>query len=338
MRTWSGLPVAGKLGVTVSRSRWIFGVRPITLLIQFNELGWARSRRQLRSVQRGLVTVDEKDPLFVEYADLDDLAIVRYGRKAVRLAQAAAVGLRVPDGVVCQIGTLRRHIESSGIDSVTESIGERLPGDSYAVRSSEHAEDGRESSFAGISRSFLNVRRRALAEILMEIVNANGRSTGGAYATRVGAQVALECHAGVLIQTMIESPRAGGVAFFEHPMRAGFGLVESAVGLPAAVTSGQVSPDRYTLEWSTRDLDVVIGRQRKAAVSLPAGGVGYVPMGTRRVQPSLSEREAASLFEIILTLSARFEYPQDVEWALDSSGFIVLQSRDISRLRSRLGS
>jgi pyruvate,water dikinase len=228
--------------------------------------------------------------LWLDQPEAEDRS--RTGGKAAVLARLRRMGLPVPDGFV---------IAADGLPDREALLAayERLGG-AVAVRSSSTAEDLGETSFAGQYRTILDVRGAgALMDAVMGCLASSGDAA--AYAQSVGASAG---QMAVLVQRFVE-PRAAGVAFGRDPSHPDRLLVESVAGRGEALVSGRASPDRYVLDRaSTRAKAPVAG-------SLDANALAGVVALVQRVEDILGA-------------------PQDVEWAVDATGPVLLQARPIT--------
>jgi rifampicin phosphotransferase len=217
----------------------------------------------------------------------------RVGGKAYALARLRQAGLPVPDGFVAP--------PDATADAIRAAY-ERLQGP-VAVRSSSGAEDTAEASFAGQYVTELDVQ--GTEDVLAAVERCRAAAAaGGAYARAVGTHGAGAM--AVLVQRFVE-PRAAGVAFTRHPADPGALLVESHRGRGEALVSGLVTPDRYVVDRATEAV-------REGP---PAGG-------------SLGEAALRAVTGLALEAEQRLGGPQDVEWAVDAAGAVVLQSRPIT--------
>jgi pyruvate, water dikinase len=126
--------------------------------------------------------------------------------------------------------------------------------------------------------------------------------------------------------------RTAGVMFTRSPLTGDRSVItiEATWGLGSAVVSGEVTPDRFVIakitgEISVRDIC------DKHIQHLPAanGGVEEVetPEEMRR-SPSVSDDELAELRDIGRRVERHYGRPQDIEWAIDRAGkILLLQSR-----------
>jgi pyruvate,water dikinase len=224
------------------------------------------------------------------------------GAKAAALARARAAGLPVLPGFT--VTTAAAPALVGGTASVAdvaalEAAWRRLSGSgrhALVVRSSSTAEDGGSQSMAGMFTSVLDVRDwPSFVDAVGKVVRSGG-----------AAPIA------VLVQPFLE-PAWGGVLFGADPVtgRSDRLVVAAVPGGPDRLVSGQVDGVQLTL--SPR------GRLRRNDDAVPA------ELRARRVRRQLADlaRHAA----------ATFGGPQDVEWAINGDGRIVLlQSRPITAL------
>ena len=200
-----------------------------------------------------------------------------------------------------------------------------------AVRSSATTEDAEDASFAGLQDTFLWVlsaaetvtRVRECWGSLYSIESMTYRLKHGL--PEEGVAMA------VVVQIMVDAACAG-VMFTRSPLTGDKSVItiEGAWGLGSAVVSGEVTPDKWVLgkitgEISQRDISDKHARQ------VPAEGGGIVEVenpADLRAAPSLTDEQLLSLREIGRKVERHYGRPQDIEWALDKAGnVLILQSR-----------
>jgi phosphohistidine swiveling domain-containing protein len=218
------------------------------------------------------------------------------GNKAYRLARLKAIGLPVPDGLVLTAGFLSRI---AGLDArqrrrALARIWRGVAARRIAVRSSAAAEDGADASFAGVFETVLDVERAGLDAAISKVTSSFESARAASY--RGGGAGA----ANVLLQPMVAA-RWSGVLFTEAPQSPALLLVELVQGTADKLVSGQVAPEAF-----------LIGRASRA----PVGAVPPIDL--------------TPLVALALAAEAEFGRPQDIEWAHDGRGFLLLQSRDIT--------
>ena len=113
-----------------------------------------------------------------------------------------------------------------------------------AVRSSATAEDAGDTSFAGMHRSFTNVR--GVEDVLARFSTTAGCRSSATARWRTAAECGLtdEASIAVVVQCMVDA-EASGVAFSVDPTTGEDTVViEAAFGLGEVVVAGEVDPDR----------------------------------------------------------------------------------------------
>ena len=220
------------------------------------------------------------------------------------------------------------QVEQAIIEAYEELCSE---GEPVAVRSSATTEDAEDASFAGLQDTFLWVLS---AEDMIHRVR---ECWGSLYSVesmtyRLKHSLPEEGVAmAVVIQQMVDA-RTAGVMFTRSPLSGDKSVitVEGAWGLGSAVVSGEVTPDRWVIgkitgEISTRDIS------DKHAQQIPAAGGGIVEVELdedMRKAPCLSDEELMALREVGRRIERHYRRPQDIEWAIDKQGrLLLLQSR-----------
>jgi len=106
--------------------------------------------------------------------------------------------------------------------------------------------------------------------------------------------------------------------------------IEGAWGLGSSVVSGEVTPDKWVMgkitgEISQRDISDKHARQ----VPDPDGGIVEIANGPDlRKAPCLSDDDLQALRDVGRKVERHYGKPQDIEWALDKDGAVLLlQSR-----------
>ena len=209
------------------------------------------------------------------------------------------------------------------------SDGDDVP---VAVRSSALAEDLSTASFAGQLQTYLWVEG---ADAVVEHVRRcwSGFFTPEAlsYRHRQGID-AKDARMSVGVQQMVPA-RSAGVLFTLNPVNGDRSkiVIESTWGVGEALVSGEVDPDRFTVDKVTLDLlSTVIGNKQVEHRPDPSGGgvvVGEIE-ADRRSLPSLSGEEAVALARMGKAIERHAGQPQDIEWAIDADGeILVLQAR-----------
>ena len=200
-----------------------------------------------------------------------------------------------------------------------------------AVRSSATTEDAEDASFAGLQDTFLWVlsAEETIARV-RECWGSLYSTESMTYRLKHGLPESGVAMA-VVVQQMVDA-RTAGVMFTRSPTTGDKSVitVEGAWGLGSSVVSGEVTPDRWVMgkitgEISVRDIS------DKHAQQIPAEGGGIIEVelpAAQRLSPCLSDEELQALREVGRKIERHYGRAQDIEWAVDKLGrILLLQSR-----------
>ena len=298
---------------------------------------------------------EPQGPLVVDVRDLRLAHAALAGGKMASLGEVVAhVGLPVPDGFVVTVAGYERFMNHAGLRDELERRMQATDSESLdnllelssalqrcilaaplppeleaaivegvaalrarhgadfllALRSSAVGEDAPGLSFAGQYRSELQVPPEEAVQVWKEIVASKYGLAALTYRRQHGIpDSALPMAVGVLV--MVQA-KAGGVAYSRDPLAGpdspGQVIVNAVRGLPCAVVDGSQTP--YCYRYS---------RSQPPALEEVLPGEGPSP---------LDEEQGQRLARMALALESWHETPQDVEWALEEDGrLIILQSR-----------
>jgi pyruvate,water dikinase len=255
--------------------------------------------------------------------------------------RAKVEALRADDlsGIAALSGELRTRLEAAELPrdvqgQIAEAYAELCggsPGSPAAVRSSATTEDAEDASFAGLQDTYLWVIG---ADSVLKHVRSCWASlySEPSIAYRRKRRVAEEGVAmAVVVQRMVDA-RTAGVMFTRSPTTGDKSVVaiEGAWGLGSAVVGGEVTPDRFVVAKITGEI-TVRDISDKSVEHAPAEGGGVRTVAVeekRRLSPCLSDEELIRLKEIARNVERHYGMPQDIEWAIDRAGAIlILQSR-----------
>jgi pyruvate,water dikinase len=194
------------------------------------------------------------------------------------------------------------------------------------VRSSALVEDRHGSSFAGQFESFLGLDTE---DDFLTAVRACWAALWSTRALRYMATHDVDpadTAMALLIQPLVEARAAGGALSRTAEGRL---LINATWGLGAAIAQGEVAPDRYLLEPDGALADTTLGTDqhpRPACGHAPAIGVP-----ARRAAPHacLEPAQIAELGALVRGIDELMAMPVEVEWALDATGFKLLQARPL---------
>ncbi|MFT4300692.1 MAG: PEP/pyruvate-binding domain-containing protein [Desulfovibrio sp.] len=197
-----------------------------------------------------------------------------------------------------------------------------------ALRSSAIAEDGVQS-FAGQYRSLLGVTRNGLIAAFKTVVASLFSPRALAY--RAGHGYALDATGmGLCCVEMVRS-RAAGVAFSRHPvdLRSNSIVINGLWGLGEMVVDGSGTPDQWLVSRATGKITKTAIAHKAVRLRLVRTQAGVdseltpVPEDLQDV-PCLSDEQVRQLANMVMELERHYQYPQDMEWAVDEDDQIVL--------------
>jgi len=285
------------------------------------------------------------------------------GPKAANLASLTQGGLPTPGGFALTAAAYRRQIAHLGIDDLLRQYNDadvptsrrlsiairlalyqqpiapdilaplleawraqRADGSSGAVRSSALIEDRKGANFAGQFESFLGLSDET--EFLTAVRAcwaALWTSQARRYMDNHGFSPA-DTAMGVLIQPLIAARASGGGL---SETAEGQMLISATWGLGSAIAQGEVVPDRIVLSRSGFLRTVEAGRKDHQD-SCRHGAAAPERVAKELVsEPCLSPGEAVTLGRLLRKCEQLGGAPVEIEWAMDESGFKLLQSRPL---------
>lgn len=205
-----------------------------------------------------------------------------------------------------------------------------------ALRSSAISEDGI-LSFSGQYRTVVGVKRTSLLHAFREVLASLFSPRAITYRLHHGVPFE-QCAMGMACIEMVDSV-ASGIIFSRHPVDPlSDEMVLNAIwGLGAYAVDGIVEPDTWQIKPDPLSITAShIADKRLRLVSDEHGKhEEAVPEESRR-KPSLTDAQVLELAAMAVRLDTHYRYPQDIEWALDKTGHIlILQSRPIRLASTR---
>jgi len=194
------------------------------------------------------------------------------------------------------------------------------------VRSSALIEDRAGANFAGQFESFLGLSDEAE---FLTAVRACWAALWTSHARRYMENHGLspaDTAMGILIQPLISARTSGGGL---SETAEGQMLISATWGLGSAIAQGEVVPDRIVLAKNGFLRTIEAGR--KGHRETCAHGVSAPePVPKELVsEPCLSPGEAVTLGRLLRKCEQLAGAPVEIEWAMDESGFKLLQSRPL---------
>ena len=203
---------------------------------------------------------------------------------------------------------------------------------SLAVRSSAWGEDS-ENSFAGQYVTLLNHPSERICDAYKTVLAGAYAASAMEYRKQKGYSES-EVVMAVGCQVMVDA-RASGVLYTFAPQlpEEDRMLISCAWGLGAPVVEGRVVADQYQLSrrfpYSPSVTEIAL--KTEMLVSLPGGDTDMVPVAPElQGAACLSPNQLKRLAKAGLMIEKHFKTPQDIEFAIDPEGsIIILQARPL---------
>jgi pyruvate,water dikinase len=210
--------------------------------------------------------------------------------------------------------------------------GESVP---VAVRSSATAEDLPYASFAGQQETYLNI---VGTDALITAVRHCWASLWTDRAVSYRANNSIDqrhVHLAVAIQRMVDATVAG-ILFTANPLtgKRRQAVIDANPGLGEAVVSGEVNPDHFVINTGSGEIvERRIGDKRVAIQAMVGGGTQRIEQPALPNEACLTDEQIQTLADLGEKIEVHYGQPQDIEWAIDTSGRLWLtQSRPITTL------
>ena len=301
------------------------------------------------------------DEYVISLADAAATDADSVGPKAANLAALAQAGLPTPEGFCLTADAYRRQIEHLGlVDSIRAYRDADAPAQRRlsveirlqlyqadlapelkdqilalwgkvqkpaAVRSSALIEDRIDAGFAGQFESFLGIGDKDEFLVAMRACWAALWTTN---ARRAIAQRALDPGStamAVLVQPLVAAIASGGGL---SETAEGNMLLSATWGLGSAIAQGEIVPDRIVLSRQAFVRSIDSGRKHHQDACLHGIGAMPQPVPEGLVSaPCLNAGQATTLGRLMRKAEALLKTPVEIEWALDESGFKLLQARPL---------
>ena len=292
--------------------------------------------------------------------------VERFGPKAANLAALGSAGLPIPDGFCLgadayreQLRTLgleadapgafraeegahaRRHALNMKLGLMDREIAPRIlapllaarreliekTGALMVVRSSALVEDRSGSSFAGQFESFVGLESE---EDFVTAVRACWTALWSTRALRYMATHDLDpadTAMAILVQPLVPAIASGGGL---SQTADGGMLISATWGLGSAIAQGEVTPDRYELTRDGQLSHIAAGRKdHRVGCVHKAEPVAQIVPKALIEKPCLERGEVETLAALMRRVETLMGMPVEIEWALDESGFKLLQARPL---------
>ncbi len=227
------------------------------------------------------------------------------------------------------------ELESAILCAYAELEKKEGRGVKVSFRSSALGEDSGLHSFAGQYRSQLNVSSDNLIQAYKEIAASKYSPQAIIYRLNRGIRDR-DIDMCVGCMSMVNAI-AGGVIYSRNPLdildeRI---FIHSVFGLPKSVVDGSAAADLFAVsrDGPLRVVEKCISEKRQKFVCYPDEGVCRLEIvGDEGSQASIADNTALELARIALRIEEHYGVAQDVEWALDEKGeIVILQCRPLKQ-------
>ncbi|MBU1197322.1 phosphoenolpyruvate synthase [Candidatus Micrarchaeota archaeon] len=258
--------------------------------------------------------------------NVDDTAKLQQTSEEIK---QAIMSVRVPEDIRTDV--LKAYNQLCGVTMMPTPAQEQF----VAVRSSATAEDLPDASFAGQQDTYLNIKG---ADALIDAVQRCWASLFGARAIYYRQTNHFDHRTvgiAVVVQRMVQSEKSG-VMFTVDPVSMNYDqlVIEGGFGLGEAIVSGSITPDRYVVDKpSVTMTEKEINVQERAIVKTAEGDKWMPVQEEMQGSQKLSEKEVLELAKHGLRIEKHYNYPQDIEWAIEGGKTYIVQSRAITTLK-----
>jgi pyruvate,water dikinase len=260
------------------------------------------------------------------------------GGKAFHISQLARKGVAVPEGfcittraydyfaaynniVQPDSSTVQKGIMPPELSEAIMAAYRTYIHRSCAVRSSSPLEDLSRASFAGQYKSVLHVEGDALLDAVKECWASLWSRSAVEYRKKMGMNHKKVTMA-VLVQEMVAA-EASGVLFVQDEM-----VVEAVWGLGDLLVGGRTVPDHWVVNREIEERNIA---HKPVMSQMGDTGVEVVDVPEHlQDAPVLDDSQVYALCTLGKKVKAFFGCPQDIEWTLSGSEFVLLQSRPIT--------
>lgn len=213
---------------------------------------------------------------------------------------------------------------------------------SFAVRSSATVEDSGKFSFAGQAESFLhNITFHDILQSLKNCWASLFSPSAILYMLRMkksDENFSLKnVHMAVIVQQMVNS-QISGVLFTSNVINSDSNqmLINSTWGLGNTIADNLINPDSIIIKKNKFIiLKRNIGKKKKESIKNPEGAhtILVETYPELRTICSLNDNQLRQLHNLGLKIEKEFNFPQDIEWAIENNELYILQSRPITTLK-----
>lgn len=220
-------------------------------------------------------------------------------------------------------------------ESIALAINSQYVSVPMAVRSSSLAEDGVNSSFAGLHDSYLNCIGPAAILEKVKLVWASLFSEQSLlYRQELDLSVDNASMA-ILVQEMVFGEMSG-VLFTKNPLNTVEMVLEAVPGLNQGLVDDTIAADTFSIDLESGAIrELQVQPRDKWVVATKSGtSVETIPRHVRD-QLTLSESDLRELSHMGNSIAAEWKMPMDIEWTRKDQQIYILQCRPITTVEER---
>ncbi len=244
--------------------------------------------------------------------------------------KAMIAGARMPSAVRDEIKNAYEGLgNDAGIRSIDFLYNDEKP--FVAVRSSAVTEDVKGASSAGQQETFLNVK--GVESLLLSVQKCwASLFTERAIYYRHKHNLPQDAGISVIVQRMVNADRSG-VMFTVNPVTSENNItVEAVWGLGETIVQGEVTPDTYIVDKNNGAiLEKKIGSKLIERIRDSSGKTIKRSVNQERVDAQvLTDAEIVRTAAYGKKIEQRYDYPQDIEYAVERGKIYIVQSRAVT--------
>ncbi|MDP2924979.1 MAG: PEP/pyruvate-binding domain-containing protein [Nanoarchaeota archaeon] len=194
--------------------------------------------------------------------------------------------------------------------------------------------DNNNYSHSGLFDSFINIKgERSVLEHIRKCISSLYTSRAIFYREKFNIKDKMA----VIIQTMVDSQKSG-VVFSKNPLKENDDIIiESIYGLGIGITSGKITPDRYTLDKDIKIKDIKTSIKKIAVVRSGSGENSIVRLNNEKSSSQvLSNGQIYELAGKADSIAGIFNSPQKIEFAIDAEKIYITEVRPITGTRAKI--
>ncbi len=227
-----------------------------------------------------------------------------------------------------------KHSITHALSILRKKIGRKSL---LAIRSSAWGEDS-EHSFAGLYESVIGVNDDGIFDAYKKVIASTFNAKVMEYRRQIGYKED-EILMAVGCEQLID-PEVSGIIYTLNPNDPGCDnmIINSTWGLGGILVSGKTAGDVFIIDRETMNIvGLEIGWKEQKRVVDRDGSLKYVAVEENCQEiPSLSKEQIKMLAKTAATIERFFKMPQDIEFAIDGAGkVVILQSRPL-KIREKI--